>query len=271
LSKLWHWKCLRKRNQKLKIGILNDIPQGEDEGWEHTNVCYDRWKEEILRQAKNNKIEVKLLTVEDNFDSYTTIVNPYGGVYPEHSLGELETLNKMLDYVREGGFFVNVADIPGYYAYNKLIKRKLDVTPPAFWDLERDPCSGRGKLIPRRVFDLTPLMVKIGLRGYNVDQTGDLEFEGKCKEVLGSGIANIKVRRVLVVEKNVKSVVKPDVEDREDSEKRTPILFAKYGNGKFLFSLIWFDGQDFGVEKKLVSTLAKLIVYATQHREGFNR
>jgi len=265
LSKLWHCWNICGRKQRLKIGILKDIPKNEEEGWVHTNVYQEKWKDEIERQVKNKEIEVKLIAVKDNFDPYTAIINPYGGVYPEHNLGKLETLDKILKYVAEGGLFVNVADIPGYFAYNELLKRKLDITPPAFWDVERDQC-GRGKLIPRRPFELTPLMDKIGLRGYAVNLTWNLEFDGKCKEVLGSGIANTNVRRVLVIEKNVKSVVKPI--QIIDEEKRTPIVFVEYGNGEFLLSLIWINEQDRSVKEELVTALAKLIVHATQRKSS---
>jgi hypothetical protein len=261
LLKLWHWCNIRKRKRFLKIGILNDIPQNEEEGWVHTNVCQEKWKDEIERQIKNKKIEVKLIKVKEIFDPYTAIINPYGGVYPERDLGKLETLNKVRDYVAEGGLFINVADIPGYFAYNELLKRKLDITPPALWAIRPD-----GKIEPIRPFDRTPLMEKVGLRTYSVNETWDIEFEDRFKDILGLGIKGTKVCRVVVVEKNVKSVVK-----QIEEEKRTPIFFVEYGNGEFLFSLIWIgvdengiDEQEKSVKEKLVTALAKLIVHVTQ-------
>jgi len=264
LSKLWHCWNICGRQQRLKIGILKDIPKNEEEGWVHTNVYQEKWKDEIERQVKNKEIEVKLIAVKDNFDPYTAIINPYGGVYPEHNLGKLETLDKILKYVEEGGLFVNVADIPGYFAYNELLKRKLDITPPAFWAIRPD-----GKIEPIRPFDRTPLMEKVGLRAYSVNGTWKIEFEDICKDILGLGIKGTNVRRVVVIEKNVKSVVKPI--QIIDEEKRTPIVFVEYGDGEFLLSLIWINEQDRSVKEKLVTALAKLIVHATQRKGSKKR
>jgi hypothetical protein len=35
-------------------------------------------------------------------------------------------LDEIFNYVKEGGIFLNISDIPGYWAYNKLLERRLD-------------------------------------------------------------------------------------------------------------------------------------------------
>jgi len=122
ISKLWHSYNLRKRRgNKLiapKVGILIDM------GWDPKNkeiyswidISPEGWMKEIERRAKKNKVKIKveLIDVGKNFDPYITILNPYGGVYPEGDVKNFETMNKILNYVNEGGLFVNVADILGY-------------------------------------------------------------------------------------------------------------------------------------------------------------
>ncbi len=46
------------------------------------------------------------------------------GYIQEDSLNKKTTLNKILEYVKEGGIFVNVADVPFFWAYNFNIKRR---------------------------------------------------------------------------------------------------------------------------------------------------
>ena len=269
---IWHEINIKKRKRFLKIGILNDIPQNEKEGWVHTNVCQKQWKDEIKKQIKKNKRwldfiynqfngKIKLIEVKDNFDSYTAIINPYGGVYPERNLENHETLNKVLDYVAGGGLFINVADIPSYFAYNEKLKRRLEITPPAMWREDEK----RGLIVPVKPFDRTPLLEKAGLRAYRVKNTWDIEFEDKYKDFLGLGINGTKVCRVGVVEKNVKPVVK---KEERDGEELTPLFFVKYGEGEFLFSLFWIGvkEQEESIKEKLVTALAKLIVHATQSK-----
>ena len=272
---IWHTINIKRRKHFLKIGILNDIPQNKKEGWAHTNVCQKQWKDEIERQIKKdkrrldfiynpcNRINVKLIEVKDNFDSYTAIINPYGGVYPERNLENHETLNKVLDYVAGGGLFINVADIPSYFAYNEKLKRRLEITPPAMWREDEK----RGLIVPVKPFDRTPLLEKAGLRAYRVNTTWDIEFEDKYKDFLGLGINGTKVCRVGVVEKNVKPVVKVKP-GKKEGEKVTPLFFVEYGEGEFLFSLFWIGvkEQEESIKEKLVTALAKLIVHATQSK-----
>lgn len=100
----------RKKDHVLlhpKIGILNDI--GDDkETFSWTDISPQEWLEEIKKQAGKYKIKTKveLINVKKNFDYYVTVLNPYGGVYPEHDMKTFKTLSKMFDYVNKGGLFV---------------------------------------------------------------------------------------------------------------------------------------------------------------------
>jgi hypothetical protein len=149
--------------KRPQIGILNNM------GWDDqkreistfTNVKPGDWKREIKKQANQKNLKVKVGMIKKNFHRYSVIVNPYGGVYPETDLVRLETLDRIFTYVAEGGLFVSVADIPGFWAYSENLKRKRHATSPVWYRTEE-----RG-LVGEITFMLTPFMVKLGLEVYN--------------------------------------------------------------------------------------------------------
>lgn len=269
---MWRRRC---KWLGLKVGILNDIESDIKNEEIHTHIRTEEWKKRIEQHAKNGevKIKVNLINVKEIFDSYAAIINPYGGVYPESDLKNFKTLDRIFNYVGDGGLFVNVEDIFGYFAYNALLRRKLDATPPAFWDVEREP-NGRGKLVPRRPFERTPSMEKLGLRILNTENTSlyrwNIEFENTFRKVLYQGICGVKVHRVVVVEKNVEPVVKP--KKLQSGEDVTPLCFVNYGNeGKFLMSLFWISKQEKSIQEKLEKILAKLVVNFIKSRAKKDR
>ena len=79
-------------------------------------------------------------------------------------------MKKIFNYVEEGGVFINVADIPGYFAYNSPLGRKLDTTPPTYF-MERRP-DGKISISTERVFERTPFLEKLGLQVLNIENSG---------------------------------------------------------------------------------------------------
>lgn len=244
-----------------KIGILNDMrwdaANNETHSW--TEVSPGEWK--ALLESKLEtclKAKVRLIDAEKDFDSYIAVLNPYGGVYPENDLKTSRTLSKIFDYVNKGGIFVNVADIPGYWAYNKILKRRLDATP-VIYGIDRTK-EGSIEIIPVRPFMLTPFMEKLGLQVYNTD-IGDLhlwkvEFEDKFDD--SGTIGEITVHRVAAVEKNLIPVIKhrklmPNV-------NATPLFLVNYGEGSFIISLV-FESSDNNkkIEDPIANVLTRLV------------
>jgi len=267
ISKLWHsYNLWKRRGNKLvtpKVGILNDM------GWETANaeirawtdISPEEWRKEIEKLARESKvkIKVKLINTRKNFDSYIVILNPYGGVYPERDVKNFETLNKILNYVNERGLFVNIADIPGYYAYNSSLKRRLDTTPPIYGIDMRS--SDKISLIPVRPFELTPFMEKLGLRILNIEKNTDpcdwnVEFEDNFNRIM-EDIDDIKVHRVVILERNVEAIIKPK---KPGTDETTPLFFLNYGDGKFLISLVFFDNKKYPQNVKIKEILAKIII-----------
>ena len=169
-----------------------------------------------------------------------------------------ETLNKIFDYVNKGGLFVNVADIPGYWAYNLLLKRRLDATPPIY-GIDRAP-NGQILIIPIRPFELTPFMEKLGLRVLNIENSPltnwKVEFEDRFKRMAGD-VGEIKVDRATVAERNVKPIIKPKVDGQTAI---TPLFVGGYGDGEFLISQIFLDNESRPQNNKMKEILTKILI-----------
>ncbi len=239
VSKTWHSYNLKRRKGKrifaARIGILADIDWKSEE-WDNawSDTTPEEWKEEIERIAKQNnlKMKVKLISTAKNLDPYTAILNPYSGVYPETDIKNSDSLNKIFDYVSEGGIFINVSDIPGYYQYNPKLRRMLDATPPIYYGVTP---QGVKAIMS---FELTPFMKRMGLRAYNTEKAPVHDWKVEFAErfnSLNKVRMQIKVQRTVVVEKNVKPIIKPI--SVEGIGEMTPLCMVYYGKGIFIISL----------------------------------
>jgi hypothetical protein len=120
----------------LRAGILNDsgwnLERTDTYAW--TDVRPENWKSQLEQSTEEGlpKLSPELIRVSSHFDSYAIILNPYGGVYPEEDLANFTSLRKIIDFVREGGLFVNVADIPSFWAYNQDLNRRLAVAQTVY-------------------------------------------------------------------------------------------------------------------------------------------
>lgn len=257
-SKLQHLFGLCMRGRKTLIGILNDAGPVRDS---INSSCIDSrienknplnpadWKKEIEQTAQANslKVRVKLITTRKNFVSYSAILNPYGGAYPEPNASRLETLDKILEYVNEGGLFINVADVPGYWAYNYRVHR-IFATPPQTYLL--------GTKTPP--FSSVPFMQKLGLEVYNVQNvTGLHSWEGEFEERYGLRGRQLVVDRVVVIEKNVDPIMQPKT---LDNIRVTPVFLVTYGDGKCMVSLPPLDNTLNEQGNFMKQTLAKILL-----------
>lgn len=115
----------RKVNKSLKtIAVLTPFDLNKDtSSWIYISLV------DISKQFKKKGIRHKYIKKIKDIKKFPIIINPYGGVYPEENISSLKSLDEIFYYVRDGGIFVNVADIPFYYAYEKNLKRRIDTTP----------------------------------------------------------------------------------------------------------------------------------------------
>lgn len=269
LQNQYHMRVLRKRRkQPFRLGILNDMgeykPGTDYYVW--TDISLEDWKAAVERTAEAMavKIGVELLKATDALDGYSAILNPYGGAYPEVDLGSLRTLHNILRYVREGGLFANVADIPTYWAYSPLLKRRIDNTPPTDVPINMD---GKLVVIPLRPFGRTPLMKELGLQGINTEGIG--KVEQRLDSIVPSELGAFKASRVVLMESNVESCIPPVQIKNAGSRQGSSIVRVQYGDGCFLLSLAWINDESHTPATKnlLRDAIAKLTLETLVRQE----
>jgi hypothetical protein len=264
-SLVTHRYYLWARKKVPKIGILNDMgwPTDNEQIKAWTDINPQAWIDEIKECVKGKKFTVKLIKTTENFARYSAVINPYGGVYPENDLVSFATLGRIFVYVREGGLFVNVADIPGYWAYNPLLKKRTEAAPPV-WDVV--PAGYGIGLRALRPFTIVPWMQRLGLKVLNVENVFkaslDLEVDIKFKQIIGCKAPRVRIHRVAVLEENVEAVHKMSVPDEFGETKSvTSMFFATYGDGAFLISLVFITDQVEGIKQELKRILIDLTLH----------
>jgi fumarate reductase subunit D len=215
----------------ILYGVSRDFSDEIPKVW--SDISPEEWENEIqeVSKALGKKIKVKLIYSNDPFDSYNAILNPYGGNYPETSFDGFPVYNRILDYIRRGGLFVNVADIPTYWAYNPRLKRMLDRTPAVY--------GVAGEEV--RFFQCVPLMQELALRVRNIESLGPPVWPMQMIERysdFGMDMTDVLASRAVIVEGNVESVILPI---KVGDDNMTPLLFCNYGDGRCLISLTFFE------------------------------
>ena len=265
-SAILHLHHLRARRKRPKIGILNDMEWDSEFGkvstW--TDISPSEWKSEIDEQAsgKGVQLPVELMGTSSDFDPYAVIVNPYGGTYPERDLISFQTLNKIFQYVQEGGVFVNVADIPGYWAYHPMLGKRTETAPPIF-DFETE--GDRRRLRVERPFSVVPWMKRLGLNVAAVEtvfqEPADFLFDAQFQPVTGFKISGVRLHRAAIVDENIEAVHRVAVLDEAGQHRELASIFwVVYSEGSFLISLVSLSDQSGTVKDELRKALASLIL-----------
>ena len=208
----------RWRKKKLRIGVLNDL------GWDITDkktyagsdISPTAWKDGF----DSKKYQVDLVTDDTDFREYVAIINPYGGVYLESNLETLDSYTEILQFVVGGGVFVNVADIPTYWAYSNLIMDRVDHTETI--------STLRGEVKP---FYLTPLMKALNLKPSNVCEGIDFNYEE----------FTFRTERVAIQTENMVPILPIVPSTIEGQGGLATMFFIGYGKGDFLINLLWLD------------------------------
>lgn len=237
------WRDLEKKLENLPkpIGILSDITERlltEELKLEKLKISPEEWKKYIEKENAC-KIKVELINIDTNFYDYVAILNPYGSTYPENDIDNFTTLDKILQYVRNGGLFINVADLPGFAVSNPKCKKEYKRTT------ETD-----------NVTDI-PLVKKLGLQ--IVDEKREWIAEiGKIKANFAV-IINEEIVPIILGEKakidDIGSII-----NEEELLEVTPLFLVKKidYSGKFLISLSY---QEYTPKLKglIIKTILEII------------
>lgn len=172
-------------------------------------------RQQVGKLLDDSGLKYKMISRDTEFGKYNIVLNPYGGSYPESDVTILRSLDNIFWYVRKGGIFVNIADIPFYYAYDRALHRMVETTP--FVDGLSEIRSFLKSLLTNRLHSFV----------FNAES---LNIKGIKRVIsLGSGVKNFHDMEVLVNE-----------------HPCSPYLAIPYGRGIFIFSTIDItrDTQD---------------------------
>jgi len=253
------------RNKQPVVAIVSDLPWPHDSTgnkthiWAWGRMTPEEWCSRIVDEAKERNIKVKVehvaikkACVRSVLDRYSVVLNPYGSLYPETNIKELPVLSTILDYVLNGGIFVNVADIPFYWAYDP--QRKV------LYDLVRHTHQyEQGRIMSFGPFTETPFGSEARVSVVNTEipgQNGELNpryysLKLRNQSLKVKELSSVAVNRAAVIERKpeyksansletgrLESVV---VEIDINGQLLTPIFYVNFGKGKFLVSLVFLD------------------------------
>lgn len=243
------------RWRRPRIGILAGLLSTTGDGIVSmsTDIPPSEWKEAIKKAAAGRRVSVvvRLIPATRPLDSFDAVVNSFGSTYPEASFQDFPVYRRVLDYVRAGGLFVNVADIPTYFAFNAHLKRSIDRTPAVY--------AGGGQ--PVRFFERVPLMEELAVRVRNYEGLGPRTVSPRLQPGFascGPVPPSLVITRAALVEGNVSSVFAPLSLNQDTA---TPLFFCPYGDGRVLCSLAFLT-SDYPANKAVVPLLADLTVHA---------
>ena len=218
----------RKINNRRKIMCIYAPYEIDDNNSSWINIYLAQFKKEL----DNKCIKYSIKKTERSFSLYPIVINPYGGAYPEKDTSTLKSLNYIFDYVRKGGKYLNIADIPFYYAFDESLKRRIDTTPLA------------GDYSLDRSFFQTILTKKLHCFVYGLLNGEDYD----------NGIT-----RIISLSKNTKNFFNKRIKIKNSDLEYSPSLAIPYGKGYFVFSTRKLDENNLEIFSQLIEdTLNKL-------------
>lgn len=240
------------------IGILRDMGWNlhNDQIFTWTDVSPEAWRDllQVYLRERRRQAPIDFITTQSAFERYTVVVNPYGGVYLESDLETQQVQQRIFDYVAQGGRFVNVADVPGYWAYSPTLRRRLETTPPVH-HIENTPGGGI-TVHALRPYALTPFLRRLGLRILGVEgsplASWSIRLPGQAQP------QQVVAHRVAIVEREVRSLVTAmRVTIASVPEEVSPMFLVEFGRGQFIICLIPHNLlQNVGVRELLAEEIA---------------
>lgn len=244
-----------KRFRPPLIGILTGLnaTDSTDIQGTWTDIPASQWVEEIrkISAARGTPVRVRMIPTDRVNDGYAAIVNPFGGTYPESSFDGYPVYNRLLKFIRRGGLFVNVADLPTYFAYNPLLRRNIDRTPAMH------ASSGS----PLRFFARIPLLEEVAVSAWNCEHLGPPEMSCRLDSKFascGPPLVRIIATRVADVpdDENFQPILGPET---LDNKQVSPMWITKYGNGRIVASLS-FLSDPYTANRSLIPILVSVLV-----------
>ena len=119
---------VRYRFDQSTIAVLDGRIDERDQSYHiPNNIRYlpQNWKDQL--EVEN--LRVDLIPVSKISKKYSMIINPFGSYYIEEDFTNLKSLNKIKDFIHEGGIFVNTWNIAFWESWNPREKLKGATSP----------------------------------------------------------------------------------------------------------------------------------------------
>lgn len=222
------------------IGILTDIDINKI-GAPRGNINDPSYWKEFLEKKRITIKEIKIGSkiTQWSLQRYSVIFNAYGRLYPETD--EKKTILELIfEYVARGGVFVNVSDFPFYYAFD--INRSTVLNPTPYLDFASPVMVYNWK-----DFEKVEQGAKPSLFFYQENNFFNYDFIKRTNFLVqpidscenSEGLSVTVKLAVLITDR-----IEPSVLCKGSGVNFSPIFAGRYGNGKFLVSLIPFQGTD---------------------------
>jgi hypothetical protein len=208
-----NWLQMRANSKSKTVCLF--APFHKDE---RTSSWVDATLGEIQELLTRKKIRYAISQDYSVFKRYPIIINPYGGVYPERDISTLQSLEDIIFFVKNGGIYLNIADIPFFYAYDKNLNRRLDTTPLA------------GDFLPLPTFVQTLLTKRLHIFILGRD-SGEADNRG--------------VKRVIQISNPENNLFSEDVLINDLPGVYSPVVKIPFGKGYFIFSTLYLDRNNF--------------------------
>lgn len=252
IAKLYKKVPVLRNYFKIKVAILSDIDWAKGaQSW--ASISPQLWLEYIREIYPACAID--LIRMKSSLNKYHILINPYGETYPEYNKTKNETMNKIFDYIKNGGIFVNTAGIPGYYYFNFALQRRIDATPPMF------DFTGS----PKYLFSLTPFLKELDIRiiGTSHPQlelyvsflNKNVRIERMSEKQGIVSIVKVKIIKLI----NYKCPVEIDDHAKQRYEDKSYIFWVPYEKGRVLISTI-HHGEINDKKREYVNYLFKLLL-----------
>lgn len=267
------------RTKKPVIAIINDLPWSEY-GHVWSKMEPREWLLRINNAIRSQFGKAKLSEIRRPWtrwllDRYSIILNPYGPKYPETDIENLTVMRSILHYVREGGMFVNVADMPFFFPYDKEKEilccptrteavhfyKKIIHNLQLLTGLKQceSPFPGYDSPFSRQVMvDIVATTLRSLEPREPVSSPMRASLKLKNKDLT---LTDVAIHRGIACTNHVESIVEElEWEEGGGIIPLTPFCYIHFGKGKFLISLVWLDQQPEDIREKITNLLCDLVI-----------
>ncbi|MFH0957789.1 MAG: hypothetical protein V1897_03715 [Pseudomonadota bacterium] len=214
----------------------------------------DEWCQEI--RSQNPSWQVELVSVDRALSGRADmVVNPFGEAYPEEDLSLHTTFTKILDYVRGGGVYVNVAGYPFWWKANTITGEK---TPAGRWEQQQSNLMFNKPLLPD-FLGISPVFPGPSQLGLTRQEQRDIQRFGEIAGAGGGSDAIIFRPYPATTQRMIPLL-------RSDSGQEIVIGAVPFGAGYFVFAGLEIDR----VSRSFAKAVAAVCGWAKYEKNGIH-